>query len=88
MYHRVSSKKVDLSSTLFVDVHGRQKELGGMIDTRGPEFSSGCNPYGPARTLRFLGLLFAAFVVLVFVTFCLIVEFGGPLPGGGFIPGY
>ena len=72
------SRKTDLSKTLFVDVAGSRSKLSELTDVGGPELESGSTPYGTARTLRFVAVVMAVFVLLVFLCFALIVEFGWP----------
>lgn len=72
------SGKADLSKTLFVDVAGSRSKRSALTDIGGPELESGKNPYGTARTLRFVAVVMAIFVLLVFLCFALIVEFGWP----------
>jgi hypothetical protein len=74
------SRKADLSKTLFVDVSGSRSKRSELTDVGGPELESGKNPYGTARTLRFVALVAALFVLVVLVCFALITEFG-QLPG-------
>jgi hypothetical protein len=63
------SGKVDLSERLFANAAGHRPKLSEITDTHGPEFESGRNPYGPARTLRFIGLvLLALFLFELFIS--------------------
>lgn len=72
------SRKTDRSKTLFVDATGSRSKLSELTDIGGPELESGSTPYGTARTLRFVAVVTAVFVLLVFFCFALIVEFGWP----------
>lgn len=74
------SRKTDLSSTLFVNVFGRQSELRNLVDTSGQESDERRNPFGTYRTTRFVVLMTVAFVLIVLATYGLIVQFGGPDP--------
>ena len=82
------SRKTDLSKTLFVDLAGSRSKLSELTDVGGPELESGSTPYGTARTLRFVALVAALFVLVVLVCFALIVEFGWPtISPPGRLPG-
>jgi hypothetical protein len=70
------ARRADVAATLFVDLAATRSRLAGLIDTRAPEFQSGKNPYGTARTLRFLFILTIAFVLLVVALFALTIQFG------------
>jgi hypothetical protein len=70
------ARRADVAATLLVDLAATRSRLAGLTDTHAPEFQSGKNPYGTARTLRFLLILTIVFVLIVIALFALMIQFG------------
>jgi len=68
--------KVDLSTTLFVDVNATRGELKNLTDTRGPEFASGKIPFGAAHNLRVIGAIALIWALLILLALALAIGFG------------
>lgn len=73
-----TARKVDLSTSLFLDVNATRAELENLTDTRRPEFQSGKNPYGRGRSLRYIAVGAVIFALIVLACFALIIEYGWP----------
>jgi len=68
--------KVDLSTTLFVDVNATRGGLKNLTDTRGPKFESGKKAFGAAHNLRVIGVILLIWALLVLLAIALMIGFG------------